>query len=648
MYAIAQLLLGLAIAHALWAGAYVTGTLFERKGSSRTAGPDALFRLVALSLAGFALWGFQVFVFGLLGLFTPVGLACAALLDLAAFVILRREHPWRGEFWVSRWRFVEAAMRGPGLFVYAVALLLSVPAVIPDFSSDGVRVHLAYAYDWVRAGRIYAEQRMRFPYYAFNVELLDGLVMAIGAGRYVTFLSWLCGTLAALGVTGLLAFLDAAAQETRKGIQRQAAFMVYALAPLSLVLSAVFLRWWPTGMTDVIVSAFFLGIVGSYALAAASDDPMWPRILIVCGGFFAGMKPSYLFFIPFLVVALVGPLRKRGVGKRAIVGSVLFLLVLASPWYVRNLIYDGDPIPPVFNLALRGHDPNFTRAEWASIVKDLNTPRSLRGWIHYPIADFFDTQTRAFREYGVTVVVFVLYLIPLAAVMLAARLNKTPAERGRASVFGFTLVGMIYIMLSSALTRYTLLIYPELALCAAILIIDASRFVREGAIAAPIVTLAMAFPTPASHEFYHEFYGVYYAGLTQVLPNDETAYVRFVPAYGEARPLFNASILRNPRYDNVLLVDAPINYYVELHGAQPFGDYSGIGRYSTFVEAVDRGRAVRYLNANDIGALVIARSSGILVADELRYLHRQLEDGGFMREPSSDSRYVVYLRRVNR
>ena len=643
MYAVTRVLEGLLVAHVMWALFFVTGTMLDAR-KERVAGTwsDALLRLVLFSAAGMAIWGFEGFALGLLHGFTLAGLTVALLANVAVFAFVRGERPWAGAFWARRSRALARAARGPGAIVYVAALVLSVPAVIPDFSYDGVKFHLAYAYEWFRADHIFADPRMRFPYYAFNTEVLDTLMMVARAGRFVTFLSWLSGTLTALGVAAVLARLDAGAQTQRSPLERRAAGAVYAIIPFSLMLSAVFLRWWPTAMTDVTAALMFTTFATALSENALDFDGTWLRTALVCAAFLAGIKPSYLLFVPFVALALLITARRYGIARRTIALLLGSLLLLSSAWYLRNLIEDGDPVPPVFNLLLHGTDRYITAADWARVSADYAPPRTLAQWLRYPVDDFFDTQSSLFREYGVTAVVFFLYGIVIAAPVLLARRARSPSQAAVASLFGWTALGLIYLIGVSALTRYSLLIYPCVAVCAGTFILDAAALVPRGVLFAPFAALLTVIPTPASHEFYHEFYGVYYAGLQQILPDDQTALSRFVPGYPETYPIFGTPIIE--RYPTVLLIEAPINYYVEMHDAQPLGDYAGIGRYADFAAAVDAGDARRYLDARAIGAIVVNRSVHLLVPDEIAYLRRQIVPAGWRELPSSDAQFTVFLR----
>ncbi len=645
-YAQRQVLVGALVAHALWALFFVTGSVFDTALERPSSQGRSMLRVVAYTLAGIAIWCFEAFVLGSLHALDRGGLAVAACANALALYVVGRRAIAQRRFWARRVGLVRDALRGPGLLVYLAALVLCTPASIPDFSSDGVRVHLANAYEWFRAQRIYAEPRMRFPYYAFNSELTYAVLMVLGAGRYIPFFGWLTGTLACLGIEGLIAGVDDAAQRARTRVPALVASAVAVLLPLSFMLSAVFLRWWPTAMTDAFASAAFLVTVASLVMLAIEGDGAWLLIGALVCAFLAGMKPSYLFFTPFVGAALAFAAHRRGWSRGAILALLAMLFIGASPWYVRNLVRDGDPIPPVFNLALRGHDPNFSQADWDAIVADLHTKRTIAQWERFPLDEFEDPQTIVFREYGVTAVVLTVYLFPIAVVLLLLQRRRSPGERALLVLVAGTVLGIVYVMATSALTRYTMIVYPEVAAAAGLVFLRFGFTTTLGTIVALVASALCVLPSPGSKPFYVQFRGLYYSQLSAFMPSDDVVLGRLIPGYAEAAPMLGSGAHTAAPFHNVMLVEAPIQYYVELHGAQPWGDWSGPGRYRDIARAIDAGTLAAYVREHDIGAAVVKRVGSPILPEEAEFMREQLLADGFVEYPSSDAYFYVFARRA--
>jgi hypothetical protein len=643
MYALTRAVEGVAIAHVLWALFYVTGSLLlGRAPRPARTWVEALLIVAASTVAGMGIWAFAGFVLGNLRLVSAAGLAIGAATIAITALIFYRDRLLRSAFWTVRASLVVQAFRSPAVVLYAAALVLSVPAVFPDVSYDGLHFHLAYAYAWFRAGRIYADPTMRFPYYALNAETLYAYAFAAHIGRFIPYLSWLCGTQAIFCVTGIVATADASAQAARSRPARIAATLAYVAAPAGFVSSATFLRWWPTAMTDAMSCATFTATAALLVLASTEAEGPWLRMACVCGGFLAGMKPSYLFFMPMLGGYVVVAAYRAGGMRRALTLAAL-LATIALPWYVRNTVRIGDPIPPIFSLMLHRPNPVMTAAQWQAMTSDLQPHRRLAQWLLLPFDVFAHPQTDLYREYGVTLVVFAIYLVAALTPVLIVG-ERRPESRGVVMLFACTALGLVYLALSSMLARYMLLIYPALTACAVLAILEAASLVPAAFSAAPFAVVLLAWPSPGSSTFYAQFRDVNYRYLATFLPNDAAALARFASNDAALAPALDAAHLVRDR--TALLIEVPLNYYVERAGYRAVGDYVGPVTYADVTAALDAGRARAYMDEHHIGIIAINRSDNLLVPDEVAYLQSQLLPHGWYRAPSSDRYTTVLVRRA--
>lgn len=604
-----------------------------------------MLRIVVATAAGFAICGFEGFVLGMVGLLTVPGLAIMVATNLVTVSLVHRNSVLSRAFWIARGNTIRIAFNAPALLLYAVMLVLCTQAALPDISSDGVRIHLAYAYEWFRAGHIYADYRFRFPYYAFNYELLYAWMFVARLGRYVAFLNWLAGTIVCLGIFALIASIDEPAQKAGTALRQGAANIVYIALPLSVVLSAVFLRWTGTAMEDTATGMFFLAAIAAAISAVLTDDPRYVLPAILCTAFLAGMKPSFLVLmlaaIPLILIGLKGR-----IPVRRLLGLVLLLCALSSPWYIKNLIQDGDPVPPVFNLMFRGKDPAFTKAQWAALTRDLHTNHSAAAVASYPLRILSDPISSDFREYGVTAVFLSLYAIAAAWLFFVLKSSRSREEWAMEWLLTWTLLGVAYLFASSTLARYSLLFYPAMAAAAGSLLLYFVPRVRFGLIAIPFIAVATVIPSASAGTFYLNYDVANYTYLSAFMPSDRALLDRDLAGYAEARGIFDAPVLKLPAYNNVLLVQAELNYYVELHGAHAFGDWFGPGSYGLLADAIDRGGALEYMNAHHIGAVVVAADSGALAPAEIQFLRRQLLQGGFIEAPTSDVHFIAFERKL--
>ncbi len=207
-----------------------------------------------------------------------------------------------------------------------------------------------------------------------------------------------------------------------------------------------------------------------------------------------------------------------------------------------------------------------------------------------------------------------------------------------------TLGGYVYLFASSLLARYALLIYPVTAASAGSLILEAASAIPMALVAAPVVAALLAVPSRSALLYYSQFSDVGYNAISAIMPSDPAALERQLGGYTEAEPLLAEKPWGESKDHNVLLVNADIQYYIELYGGEPIGDWMGKDRYSDFADAIDEGRVRRYINSHHVIAIVIDVHGGALVKPEIESLCLQLTRAGFTELSSSDASYVILKR----
>jgi len=645
VYALTQIAIGLTVAHVLWAIFYLTGSVvWRREPVGQTSSGRAMLLLVVATASGLAIYGLEGVGLGLAGLMTPLGWYVATAINGVLLVFLTPRE-LRARWWHTRLAVVRNAVVGPGIVAYFAMLVLSAHAALPDYSDDGVRFHLAYAYEWCRAGRIFVDHHFRFPYYTFNTEVVYAWMFVLRIGRYIPFLNWMVGTCAVLSIYGLIATVDETGQRLRSPLGRGAACVVYAVMPLSMVIAAIFFRWVDTAMPDAMSSMVFAAASAAIVLVICGSAPELLFGAVLAVAFLAGMKPTYVVLIPLFGPFMIIAARRSRASAASIAVILAATCVLSLPWYVRNLIADGDPLPPFLHMALGRTDPDLSRTDIELQEEDLRPKNvSLRSIEGYPLRLFSSADSAEFREYGVSAVVLSLYVTVFAALSLTFKPQKSTAEVSLISLVWITLGGCVYLFATSILARYTLLFYPTVAASAGCLLLYYASMIRYGILAAPAIAALMAVPSPSALEFMGDFSSLAYNSLAAIMPSDQSALEQLLSGYKESEPVL-ISAARVPRTDRtVLLVNADIQYYAELYGWEPFGDWFGTGRYADFAAAIDRNRALAYLHKHHVGAILIRREHGVLTVPELDSLREQLAHHGFAELASSDEYYDVFLR----
>lgn len=210
MFVISQLLWAIICIHLFWFYCFITGTLVrtEPPGTDLDREPTDrrhyMAELVISSTTGIAITGFVLLLLGFVGLLNIVALLVWLALEVLLFKIIKHKNVFAIAFWPGRLQSIKRAWGLPTLTIYVVFLLLLVPAILPPTSWDSISYHLAYAVDWSNAGRIYADEFLRFPYYANNFVLIYALMFVLKVGQLCHFATWLCGLLSGLGFMSLL------------------------------------------------------------------------------------------------------------------------------------------------------------------------------------------------------------------------------------------------------------------------------------------------------------------------------------------------------------------------------------------------------------------------------------------------------------
>ncbi len=287
-------------------------------------------------------------------------LACLVLVSLAGW---RRRLRRRGNRPKQKWGAIGLVSLAAIVIVFALAIPY---ALSPVVQSDALRYHVAAPAQWLREGRIQYLPHQAFSNFPFLGEMLFMLAMAPGgyAAAQVVHLGML---LVCLG----LIFLTALRWMGWSGTGKARGQALAAAAGFATIPSVAIIAGW--AFIDLFMAAYFLGftLVGAAALARPGR-----RRDAVLGFMIAGalsVKYSMLplmgllgvawFVLSFQLKAKSGRSADSQSSFRSGFRSALLVafvgLALASPWYIRNAAWTGDPFYP---LAI-GHFPS---ADWSA------------------------------------------------------------------------------------------------------------------------------------------------------------------------------------------------------------------------------------------------------------------------------------------
>ena len=527
--------------------------------------------------SGLALASAVLFVLGVLGAYRWPAVALLAAGAVAAPAVRARSarlalRPFE--------RLAAAAREAPLVFV--VLLVLGIGALLPPYRWDETTYHLAYADQWVSAGRLTVNPTMRYPLYTFNWQVLQGVGLMMRSEPLVHLLSWLCALLGSLAVLRLSLRLDVARP-------------LATVASLAFALTPVVQRYAVLGMSDVPLMAFLtipvLAFLAAREQAAAGAQAGIPAAL--SAAMFVGMKITGMLFVPLFLA--IGAVRFRGAARAAF--AAVFCLVGAL-WYARNLVLVGDPAPPVVAQALGRPTPGWSETDLALQAADLakGLDRDARSLLALPVRMLRSTPDGTLRDVPALGYVLVFPFALLLAGWLRRRRQLEP------------LVVAVYAagvwILTSYLIRYAVFL-PLAAVLAAVVVErvvaaamrNASPVLAARVAAAAGIVLLIG-PTPAAASQAKTSLG---ARVPVSLAEREAFVVERMP---EARAIaaVRAAV---PPPATIYTLDTQLRYHYQRAGYAVVGDDFHDARFRDFRRAALDGRAEPFLRSLGVEYLVL-------------------------------------------
>jgi hypothetical protein len=646
MYAYQEFALGILVIHAFLCLAFVLGSLLlasDRRDSD--AGGEALDIVVSVG-TGIAAIGIATFFFGLVGLLTPLGfLVLLALLAGGSLVAMPAGRT--RAFWSYRLALVARALSRPGLWLLWLALVvLAFPATEPPTAFDAIFYHQVYALEWAQQHRLVVDLFRRFPWYASNWMLIFTWFEVFGLGRFAQFAGWAAGALGAvLGYA--LVYLR---------LRRSSApfaDLAAALAALPFVSASVFLRWWDSGMNDVPIGFFFFLAVVVCSASVVSPSRRMIVASVIVAAFFIGMKPTLPFFFPLFALLAMAAARGFGMRWRGALAVALAMAALSSPWYIKNIIQDGDPAPPILHMYLHRDDRSMSIVDAENITSDMVTDHSPETLALLPFRFYESPDTNEFREFGSS---FAALFLGLPILVLAAGLLTN--RRNEIAYWAAALAtAYAYWILTAHYGRYALLFYPLLCIFLICLLLEGTDRLRArsawstavpaaSAIAA-LAAVILAMPTQSSLTWMQQFVAYNFTDTPILMTSDHEYLERTLPGYKDEEAV-TAWLDRHPDLPRNVLsfrLESLAYSFAEDH-IQSIGDWVGPERYTDFATAIAAGNAATYVRKFDASAVIVPKHNEILNPAAISNLKAQLEQAGFQQIPASgDDDTETFVRR---
>jgi hypothetical protein len=304
-----------------------------------------------------------VFAAGLAGLYTRAGLGAV----LAPCLLGRH-----GEFLRAvRARLLTGERSRPeplllGSLLFAGAMTL-VASLSPATAQDALVYHLAVPQRYIEEGGIHYVPESFFAQFPQNVEMLFTLGLLFGGESLAQWYHWMLGVAATLTVAALARAID------RRGSGLLAAAVFGTIPTAALV----------AGWAYVDLGVVFYASLSTLAFVRWLDgrERAWLVLAAVAAGVTAGIKytgglQGLLLAGAVLVLGRqpsgdggLAPRRgSRVPALRAASGVALIVALAAAPWWIKNLVYTGNPLFPFAYGLLGGRDWDPERASVLSLA----------------------------------------------------------------------------------------------------------------------------------------------------------------------------------------------------------------------------------------------------------------------------------------
>ncbi len=287
---------------------------------------------IALGLGFFGLAGFG---FAVSGWANPI-ILCAALFALTGYFIYTGKlmQAWQDTVWITK--EISASTNNVAYWIpasagmaFALALIMGLAPPVEDF--DALLYHLAVPEWWLRDGGLIPSQALTY-WYPHIVEgsFIIPMVFGVDTAAHLIHFLWFALTALIVWHWARQAWNDSIAWD--------------AVAILLTMPSLLWLASW--AYTDYALT--FSGIAALYSIWKwrGTENKKWIMIGGIMAGLAMGMKYTS-FVIPLAGMALLAIWEKGNLQR--IKNVILFSLAaawVASPWYIRNWAWMGNPVYP--------------------------------------------------------------------------------------------------------------------------------------------------------------------------------------------------------------------------------------------------------------------------------------------------------------
>ncbi|MFH1741116.1 MAG: hypothetical protein ABIH23_19110 [bacterium] len=224
------------------------------------------------------------------------------------------------------------------LFVCSALLFCSfLSSLMPPTQSDALRYHLTVPKLWLQHGGFYRIPNISFSNFPMTIDILYAVPLAFDLPSVAKLLHWSL-LLASLGMLYRMGAVY--------GGRVAACLSVALFATIPFV--PILASW---AFVEMGLCAYLLLTVAA-CLELVHKRSSWRLVVVLglAGGWLLGCKYTSLIFLFLLFLMLLLPRRIFAVprlNRRGVVVAGILALLVAGPWYLKNLTYNANPVYPM-------------------------------------------------------------------------------------------------------------------------------------------------------------------------------------------------------------------------------------------------------------------------------------------------------------
>ncbi|RLC05218.1 MAG: hypothetical protein DRH90_06515 [Deltaproteobacteria bacterium] len=346
------------------------------------------------------------------------------------------------------------------LVLLILVVSICILAWVPPVSRDALVHHLAVPKLWLKHGAIYEIPDMIFSYYPMNLDLLYTIPLYFGNDILPKFIHFAF----ALGTAWLIfTYLT-------KRLDRY-----YALLGVLFFLSTpVIVKLSITAYVDL--GLIFFSTAGfMYALKWHEESLRRKHLVMaaLCSGLALGTKYNGLMVLLLLTLIMIF-IASRGVaeGKHtpfwAVLSGLLFVSVaglMYSPWGIKNYIWTGNPVFPLFDNWFNASDPYALQSVPPIILRKLMYNETWWETALVPLRVFFQGQdnTHQYFDGKLNPALLILPIFSFAMANKDKNTHRHNAEKGIMLIFSILLVLLVFFQTNMRI-RYIAPVIPCLVI----------------------------------------------------------------------------------------------------------------------------------------------------------------------------------------